>query len=128
MLLLHFWLNQHNTTFRTSRKDGAPILWDWRSQTSLKIGHPPLNNSVRRSLPAVRWFRGGSGGLIVFKNTGNLSQKTFLFLGVLRIVGVFLNRYLGRSWRRHGLVSTAKNPREKSFHSLLRVAGLARFG
>ena len=61
MLLLHFWLNQHNTTFRKSREEGAPILWEWRTQTSLKRCRPPseVSFTARPEVAAEKLVRGG---------------------------------------------------------------------
>src|SRR5208283_5569846 len=84
--------------------------------------------SVRRRLPAVCWFRHRGSGFVILKNSCDLAEEPLLFLGVLRIIRVLRIRRLGLGRLRLNYLVSAKDAREEAFHSLLRVAGVARLG
>src|ERR1700733_11444039 len=72
---------------------------------------------MRRGLSVVRRFRCGSRALIVLKDSGNLPEKSLLFLGILRIIRIFLNRRFTLSLRGQGFVPPGKKCGKKFFSS-----------
>src|ERR1700730_75592 len=86
-----------------------------------------LHPLVRCRLPVVWRFRRRGRTFVVFKHSRDLAEKSLLFLSVLRVIRVFLNRgFAGaRCGRRQGLAPAAKNLGKETFHSFLCVTGLA---